>query len=73
MSSYYTEHNGLAYAWDRDYTRIELAKWAYHNPEDIKYILEDFMNNYNHDEPQIILEPMSNEDIDNITGVHLNG
>lgn len=80
MSSYYTQRNGLANFWGHDYNRMELAKWVYHNPEDIKNILESIINQqeeepaYQDDEGnQVILEPMSPADVDRITGVYFVG
>ena len=37
--SYYTEHNSLAKAWNRDMTRLEWAKWVYHHPEQTEELL----------------------------------
>lgn len=68
--SYYTEKNGLANFWNHDHTRLELAKWVYHHPEDfeelLQYIIENLEGN------PVYLKPMSEEDIENITGVNLN-
>ena len=67
--SHYIEQNGLAYLWNHDNTRLELAKWVYHHPEDFEKLIGIIMNEH----PELSLEPMSDTDIDNITGVNLNG
>lgn len=38
--SEYTVKNGLAQFWDRDFNRLELAKWVYNNPEEAKQLID---------------------------------
>lgn len=49
MSEYYMLKNGLAQYWDRDHQRLELSKWAYHNPELLIKIL-DFYEKHHQEE-----------------------
>lgn len=42
----YIQKNGLAQFWDRDFRRMELAKWVYNHPdeaEELIAILEERM------------------------------
>ena len=71
--SYYTERNGLANLWNHDHTRLELAKWVYHHPEDFETLLELILQSPEITSNTTIMTPMSDADIDNITGVRLNG
>ena len=101
--SLYTDVNGLANFWNKDHTRLEWAKWVYHNPDAVKELADAFLQaiEYNNNLAEIernvtkntntnaqqsrdiesitrvlslITSPttLSNEDIDNITGVNLN-
>lgn len=86
--SYYAEHNGLANSWERNDMRYKLAKWVFYHPEQFEYfvnklleygidLLEQNSDAENHEyNIQIFvdqLDQLSEEDIDDITGVNLDG
>lgn len=86
--AYYTERNGLALYWDRDHMRLELAKWVYHHPDRLQAFVNklaeygiDLLNteptddNPTYDIEILVrqLNELTDEDIDNITGVDLDG
>jgi len=86
--SYYTERNGLAHWWDRDHNRLELARWVFHHPEYLQEFVEklkeqgiDIYNTHpTDDDPTYTisifvdqLAHLTNDEIDAITGVHLDG
>jgi len=37
--SEYKQINGLANYWDRDYRRLELAKWVYNHPDEAEELI----------------------------------
>ncbi len=69
MSSY-TEVNGLAKYWNRDNTRLEWAKWVYHHPEETEKLVEKLLKI---EDLNLNMEPLTDAEIDRITGVDLNG
>lgn len=83
----YIEKNGLAQYWDRDHSRLELARWVYHHPENLQAFINklkeygiDLFTQPTEEKPtynvEILireLDQLTAEDIDNITGVNLNG
>lgn len=85
--SYYSERNGLARMWDRDYRRLEYAKWVYHHPDIFQAFVDklaeygidlfDKNSNVEHEfNIQIIvdqIDQLTKEEIDEITGVDLDG
>lgn len=85
--SYYTEKNGLAQWWDRDHDRLELARWVYHHPENLQAFVNklqeygiDLFTKPTEDKPTYNIEVLIREldqltqsDIDDITGVDLDG
>lgn len=88
MSDFYKERNGLANWWDRDHNRLLLSRWVYHHPERLQAFVEK-LKEYGIDllamEPtdeaptfniEILIQQLgelTHEDIDNITGVKLDG
>ena len=68
--SQYTDLNGLAKMWDRDNTRVEWARWVYHHPEETEKLVEMILQIQ---DLKLNLEPLTDEEIDRITGVDLNG
>ena len=84
MTNFYINRNGRAQQWDRDYNRLELARWVYHHPELLFGIIEAFTEagiDFFHVEPNEVdytilfekLNVLTNQEIDNITGVNLDG
>lgn len=84
--TYYTERNGLAQWWDRDNMRLSLSRWVYHHPEWMQLFADKlkeagvdiFDMKPEDDNPTytIIMDALAeltNADIDEITGVDLNG
>lgn len=53
--SYYTEKNGLAQFWNRDFTRLEWARWVYHHPEQTEKLVEILLS-YQDTAPLLINE-----------------
>lgn len=70
----YVEVNGLANYWNRDHICLEVARWIYHHPE-----LAERLYPYIKDHqpwppnPHIDWEILTDEEIDLITGVLLDG
>lgn len=86
--SYYTERNGLANWWDRDHDRLELARWVFHHPETLQAFADklaeygiDLIHHPTSEEDPTWnisifidqLAALTKDDIDDITGVHLDG
>lgn len=87
MSNFYIERNGRAQQWDRDHDRLELARWVYHHPENLAAFVDklaeygiDLFTRPTEEKPNYSIEiliheldELSKQDIDNITGVDLDG
>ena len=83
----YVDKNGLAKWWERDHVRLEGARWVYHHPEIFQALVDrlkehgiDIFNNeptddnptYNVDIVISAIAGLTDEEIDEITGVDLN-
>lgn len=69
----YVEVNGLANYWNRDHISLEVARWIYHHPELAERLYPYIIA---HEPlPPINNEymPLTDEEIDLITGVLLDG
>ena len=85
--AFYTDRNGRAQQWDRDHNRLELSRWVYHHPENLwafvnklkEYGIDLFTEpteekpNYNIEILIRELDELTKDDIDDITGVDLDG
>ena len=70
MSLYYTERNGRAKSWLLDDCSYNYNHSSYNDQNEIQQLLAEYniiINNLNR------LRAISNEEIDSITGVNLNG
>lgn len=82
--AFYINRNGRAQQWDRDHNRLELARWVYHHPEILFGIVEAFNEagiDFFRVDPNEVdytilfekLNALTNQEIDDITGVDLDG
>jgi hypothetical protein len=82
--AFYINRNGRAQQWDRDHNRLELARWVFHHPEIlyglIKALTEAGVDIF-HMRPDEVdydflfekIDALTNDEIDDITGVDLDG
>lgn len=84
MNNFYINRNGRAQQWDRDHMRLELARWVFHHPETIYGLITQFTEaglDFFNPQPENInytilfndLNTLTNQEIDDITGVYLDG
>lgn len=84
LQNFYINRNGRAQQWDRDHCRLELARWVFHHPETLYGLVTQFIDaglDFFNPQPGDVnytvlfegLNTLTNQDIDNITGVNLNG
>lgn len=85
--SFYATKNGTAYYWERNDKRLLYAKWVYHHPDIFQAFVDklaeygidlfDKNSNVEHEfNIQIIvdqIDQLTKEEIDEITGVNLDG
>lgn len=66
--SYYAERNGLAKFWERNSISVTVSNYTRYHPQKIEQLINKLLES----DTECCI-PISNTEIDNITGVKLNG